>query len=184
MKEQHARPAPAPCGMDLLTGLTTRRSIRQFTGEAIPDDTLRALVLAGLSAPSARNRRPYEFVVLRSRETFRQLAEANPYAHMLPQADAVLVVCGDANCEQKDEFLQQTCGAAVENILLAAHGLGLGAVWCGVRTGSDWEALLGRVMHLPEGVRAMQVVALGHPAETPAPRDYWTPEKLHWETWD
>ena len=169
--------------MDLLTGLVTRRSIRRFTEEAVSPAQMDAILYAALCAPSARNRRPFEFVVVQDRDTLAQMAALNPYAPMLGTCAAVIAVCGDANCEVKEEFLLEVCGAATQNILLAIHGQGLGGVWCGVRTDSEQQQKLDALLGLPEGVHVYTTVALGHPDEVPEPRDYRTPAKLHREHW-
>ena len=177
------KPAAEPCGMDLLTGLVTRRSIRKFTEEPVTEAQLKLIAQAGLCAPSARNRRPFELVVLQKRETLEKLAQINAHAPMLGTAAAAIVVCGNDPAEHHPQFLEQVCGAVLENILLAAHGLGLGAVWCGVLNDTDWQADLSALLNLPAGIRPRGVVAIGHPDQQPEERDYWTPEKLHLEQW-
>lgn len=167
----------------VLDCIETRRSVRRYTQQPVTQQEITAIVRAGMCAPTAVNRRPFAFVVLRNKETLTALSQANKYARMLEQAAAGIVVCGLEREEKYPEFLHQGCAAVIENMLLAVHAMGLGAVWCGIETHSEWETLLAQTLNLPEGVRAMGVVALGHPAEEPAQRDNWTPEKLHWEQW-
>lgn len=167
----------------VLDCIEKRRSVRSYTQQPVTKQEITTIVRAGMCAPTAVNRRPFAFVVVQDREKLTTLSRANHYAHMLEHAAAGIVVCGLEQEEKYPEFLHQDCAAAIQNMLLAVHAMGLGAVWCGIETHSSWEALLAQTLNLPQGVRAMGVVALGHPAQQPAPRDNWTPEKLHWDQW-
>ncbi len=171
------------CAAQVLACIENRRSVRRYTQQPVTQEQLKTIVHAGMCAPTAVNRRPFAFVVIQNPETLTALSRANKYAHMLEHAAAGIVVCGLEPEEKHPEFLNQDCAAAIQNMLLAVHAMGLGAVWCGIETHSEWEALLAKMLELPAGVCAMGVVALGHPAEEPAQRDNWTPEKLHWEQW-
>lgn len=170
-------------GMDVLTAIKTRRSIRHFTGEPIGPDALHTILAAGMCAPTAKNKRPCHFILLQNRRLLVELAQENPNAAMLEQAACGIVVCGDQAREGTKEFLHQGCAAATQNILLCAHGLGLGGVWCGVVAGSSWQKLLVQRLELPIKLLPVAVVALGHPSEAGAPRECWQPEKLHCEKW-
>lgn len=158
------------CAMDVLTAIATRRSIRKYTGEPIKKEMLDAILNAGFCAPSAHNLRPWEFVVVRDAAARREIAENGKYTKMAANADAVIAVCGDSIKNHHGEMLLNDCSAAAENMLLAAHGLGLGAVWCGVHPEMDLSSFLNRLLRLPEQVRVVALVMLGHPAEErPAP---------------
>lgn len=169
--------------MDVVKAIESRKSIRKFTAEPVSDEMLHAVLKAGLEAPTAQNKRPFHFVVLRDREKLEKLAQQSRYAKMLQQAYCALVVCGDVGVEGMFDFLYQDCAAATQNILLCAHGLGLGAVWCGVVRDSDWENLISETLALPAQIRPIAVVALGHPAETRVVDSRWEDEKVHFETW-
>lgn len=169
--------------MDVVKAIESRKSIRKFTAESVSDEALHAVLSAGLQAPTAQDKRPFHFVVLRDREKLERLAQQSRYAKMLQQANCALAVCGDTEAEGSFDFLYQDCAAATENILLCAHGLGLGAVWCGVARGSDWEKLLAETLALPAHVYPIAVVALGHPAEARVAESRWEDEKVHLETW-
>jgi nitroreductase len=141
---------------------TTRAGDRWSAEVAIPFTTL------GMAAPSASNKQPWHFVLIRDRNVLDEIPKFHRYAQMLHQADFAIVVCGDLSL-QEEGFLVQDCSAATQNILLAAHSLGLGAVWLGVypsgyRMG-DVRALLG----LPENVIPVSIVSAGYPAETKEP---------------
>ena len=115
----------------LLQFIYARRSIRKYTGQAIPESILTDLLEAAMAAPSAVAKDPWHFVVLRSRASMDMLATALPNGQMLKGAAAAFIVCGDLQQahDQELSFLLQDVSAAIENILLAATALGLGACW-------------------------------------------------------
>lgn len=170
-------------GGELLDAIERRRSIRRYTGEPVDEEMLKAVLYAGFCAPTAVNRRPYHFVLVENRPQLARLAEASTYARMLAQAACGIVVCGDRNLEDRSKFLYEDCAAAIQNMLLAIHGLGLGGVWCGVTPESGFAECLTAELGLPPGVEPVAVIALGRPDEEREPPPMWEPEKLHRGGW-
>ena len=169
----------------VIENIMTRTSIRQFTSEPVSKDTLDILVKAGMAAPSAVNKQPWEFVVITERSVLDSLMARHPYSN-LKTATAAIVVCGNMNETLEGEgqgYWIQDCSAATENILLAAHGLGLGAVWCGVYPSSERVEAVKSVLGMPEYITPLDIVTLGWPAQNPEPKDKWKPEKVHYQTW-
>lgn len=156
--------------METLDAIRTRRSVRQFTGQPITTAQLEALLEAGMYAPSAHDRRPWVFVTSTRPETLAHLAEKARWWKMLPQAGTGILVCADMEKGEKilPEMHLNGCSAAIENILLAAHAMGLGAVWLGVCEGSDMEPVVREAFHLPDHIRVAGMVAVGNPAGEPA----------------
>ena len=166
----------------ILDNIMTRTSVRDYTAEAVSEETLTAIVKAGMAAPSARNTQPWKFIVVTRRAALDSLAEGLPYAKMLTKAPAAIVVCGNMAQTLPDiskEFWVQDCSAATQNILLAAHGLGLGAVWTGAYP-TDRAKTVRERLGLSENLVPLCVIVLGHPAEFPAPKDKWKPNNLQW----
>jgi len=171
--------------MDLAGGIRTRRSIRAFRDEPIPEDLLRELVELANWAPSAGNLQCRAFLLVRDPAARRALAHAADQ-DFLEQAPAILVVCTDASRAGKygrrgrDLYMIQDAAAATENLVLAAHERGLGTVWVGAFN----EELVRRTLRLPPHVRPVTLVPIGWPAETPAPSDRLPlAEVLHVEHW-
>lgn len=170
--------------MDVLAAIRTRRSIRRYAAEKIDDQTLDTVLDAGFCAPSAHNRRPWHFLVIRDKETLQAIADVHPFAKMMPGADCCIVVCGDQTLQKAIGLLVEDCSAAIENMLLAAHGLGLGAVWCGLYSGRDERHVkFARMLGLPKGILTVGMIALGHPAETKPATDRFDRSKVHYEKW-
>lgn len=169
----------------VIENIMTRTSIRQFTDQPIAKDTLDLLVKAGMAAPSAVNAQPWAFVVVTDRAVIDSLNAVKPYFN-LKTATAAIVVCGDLNKAMEGdgrEYWVQDCSAVTENILLAAHGLGLGAVWCGVYPIQQTVEGVSKTLNLPETIIPLDVVTLGYPAENPEPKDKWKPELIHYNQW-
>ncbi len=126
--------------MDVLTigNLFARRSIRSFTTEPVDPAQVELLLKAAMAAPSAANRKPWHFVVVTDAKVRQALAQAHPHAAMVAEAPLALVPCGEPSLSipGRQDYWIQDLAAATENILLAATGLGLGSVWCGVRPGA------------------------------------------------
>lgn len=176
-------PASVSSGMDVLTAIKTRQSIRKFTSRPVGDELVTAMLCCGLYAPTAQNKRPYHFIVIRNRQLLAELASRNSHAAMLAEAAGAIVVCGDKNIEGMKEFLYADCAATTQNILLGIHGLGLGGVWCGVASSSDWRKLLIDLLELPSKLEPASVIAFGWPDEEKELCHRWEPGKIHYDKW-
>ncbi len=169
----------------VLDNIMTRTSVRQFTDRQIAPDTLENIVRAGMAAPSAMNLQPWAFVVVTERATLDSLEAVHHHSN-LKTATAAIIVCGDMEKAGKDfarEYWVQDCSAATENILLAAHAYGLGAVWCGVYPNPNVQPEVARVLELPETIIPLNIVTMGYPASTSEPKDKWDADKVHYQKW-
>ena len=169
--------------MDLLKGLITRRSIRRYSEQEVPDDLVETIIKAGMYAPSAANKQPWRFIVIRNKETFRKIMEIHPYASMLKGAGVAFLVCGDLEAAHGPGYWVVDCAAATQNMLLAIHGLGLGGVWIGIHPREDRKKAVHRIFNLPEHIQPCSLISCGWPAETKPDPDRFDPDKIHWETW-
>lgn len=171
------------CDMDVMTAIKSRHSIRKFTSHPISDSMLNTILSTGLQAPTAKNKRPYHFIVIKSRQILSELAHGNSNAKMLEGATCGIVVCGDRNIEGVKEFLYADCAAATQNMLLCIHALGLGGVWCGVMANSDWRKLIVTKLELPLKLEPISVIALGYSNEVKEPEGRWESKKIHYDRW-
>lgn len=170
----------------VIENIMTRTSIRAFTDQPVDDATVENILRAGMAAPTAVNKQPWAFVVVNDREQMERLREVHPYAQMLKTAQFAIVVCGDMNKALQgfaQEYWIQDASAATENILLAAHGLGLGAVWCGVYPNPDVYPKVKEVLGLPSHIIPLNIIPIGYPGESPQPKDKWKPENIHYNKW-
>lgn len=157
-----------------------RRSIREYTDQAVTDEQIRQLLEAAMAAPSASNIQPWEFVVVRDPDLKRQLAQTHTWSYMAAGAAVVFVVCGN---EGASHHWVEDASAATENLLLAVTALGLGAVWVAIYPSADREAHVRRVLDIPEEIRVLCLVPVGHPAESKPPRTKYRESKVHYERW-
>ena len=169
--------------MDALTALFTRRSIRSFEKRAVSEEMIRTLLDAAMSAPSAGNQQPWQLVVLDDRRVLEKAAAAHPYAPMAAHAPVAIVVCGDTRLERHTGYWVQDCSAAVQNLLLAAHARGLGAVWTGIYPRSERVQAFQDLLHIPGEVIPLAMVVLGYPAQPAAPVDRFLAERVHRNGW-
>ena len=177
------KPAEITCGMDVLTAIKTRQSIRKFSSKPVSQDMVNTVLCAGMCAPTAKNKRPYHFIIIRDRHILSDLARHNPNAAMLEFSAGAIVVCGDKNREGLKEFLYADCAAAAQNMLLSIHGLGLGGVWCGVASNSDWRKLLIEQLELPHKLEPVSVIAFGWPDEEKELSTRWETAMVHYDKW-
>ncbi len=159
-----------------------RRSIRKYTGQAVERKTLEGILAAAMSAPSACAKDPWRFIVVQNREKLREIAAVLPNGKFLADAPAGIIVSGDIALAHGNElsFLLQDCSAAIENLLLAATASGLGACWLGVHPREDRIANIRHLFNLPENITPVAVIAIGHPAENPVPRQRGKAEYITW----
>jgi nitroreductase len=167
--------------MDALDVIFTRRSIRQYTDEPVPEEQVKILLEAGMNAPSANNRQPWHFIMVDAREHLKAIMEVHPYSKMLEQAPMAIVVCADVT--RSERYWQQDCAAATENILLAARALGLGSVWLGVYPKEERTKGITRLFDLPEHIRPLCVIAVGHPAKEAGRVERYDSSKVHRNQW-
>ena len=175
----------AEAAQGVIENIMTRASVRQFTDRPISSDTLETIVRAGMAAPSAMNLQPWAFVVVTEREVLDSLKSVHPYSN-LATATAAIIVCGDMQKAAKDaarEYWVQDCSAATENILLAAHSLGIGAVWCGVYPNPERIPGVTQVLGLPESIIPLNIITMGYPAAEVQPKDKWNPDNVHYQRW-
>jgi nitroreductase len=168
--------------MDTFEALFNRRSIRQYTQQAVPDELVQTLLKAAMYAPSASNGQPWHFVVIRDRSTLDAIPSFHPHAAMVPQAQLAILVCGKVNPAIPAYWLVD-CAAATENLLLAAHASGLGAVWLGVAPRTERMEGMRKLIPLPEGIEPFALIPIGYPAEIKEQPDRFLPERIHNEHW-
>lgn len=160
-----------------------RRSIRAFTAEPVGDEQVGRLLRAAMAAPSAGNQQPWRFVVVTDRAVLAEIPTVHPYARMLDHAPLAIVVCGVEESLRWPQFWAQDCAAAVENVLIEAVLLELGAVWLGVYPLEERVAGLRRLLGVPAEVVPFAVVAVGHPTAAKAPAERYQAEWVHRERW-
>ncbi len=166
--------------MDALTCLLTRRSVRRYSDRPVPRPVIEDVIRYAMYAPSAKNCRPWHFVVIDQRELLDAVADFHPYAKMLHTAPCAVAVCGDETQSNTPEYWPIDCAAAAQNLLLAAHAHGLGAVWLGIYPRPERMESLSELLNLPSHIHPLTLISLGYPdKEVASVPERFNPDRLH-----
>ncbi len=166
-----------------LDAITGRRSIREYTDEAVSRETVGELLAAAMSAPSAADEQPWQFIVIDDPHILENIPSINPLTAGSGHAPVAILVCGDLTLLRTPEFWVQDCAAATENLLLAARAMGLGAVWTGVFPLEDRIRGFQSLFSLPDHIVPFALVPIGHPAEEPPAADRFREDRIHYNGW-
>lgn len=169
--------------MEAYDCIITRRSVRKYTGQTIDPDTIDRLLKAALYAPSAMNRQPWHFIVIDDRKILDAVPSFHPSTKMLADSPVAILVCGVDDPERLPHYWYIDCAAATENILLAAHALGLSACWLGITPRPERVEGMLKLIPLPEGIHPFSLIALGYAAEIPPQPERWDTAKIHHNQW-
>jgi nitroreductase len=168
-----------------LDFIFSRRSIRAYGPEDVSEETIQNLLQAAMAAPSAVARDPWRFVVVRKQAVREKLVEELPHGKMLVQAPVGIVICGDLKAAHDGQlsYLLQDCSAAIENILLAAQALGLGACWLGIHPREERIKHVQKVLALPASIIPVSAISIGHPGESKEPRTRFNADYVRFDKW-
>ncbi len=169
-----------------ITNIMTRVSVRQFTGEKITQAQVDTLLRAAMAAPSAINKQPWAFFVVTDQALIDRLGEALPYSRCQNGAACAIIPCGDLSKAIEGagrDFWINDVSAATENLLLAAHAMGLGAVWTGLHPDMERVKMVQEMLGMPEHIIPLCIVPVGVPAEQPAVKEKYNEANIHYNQW-
>ena len=166
-----------------IENIMTRMSVRSYTDRQVSTDTVEVLLRAAMAAPTAVNKQPWHFFVVRDEKLRNAIADSLEYGkHALREASVAIVVAGDSTRflegEEASGFWVEDCSAAAENLLLAAHSMGLGAVWCGVYPISERVNMLRKLLGAGDNIVPMCIIPVGYPSGENTPKDKWDTAKV------
>jgi len=166
-----------------LSWILSRRSIRNYTSETISESTIKEILAAAMHAPSAVNCQPWHFIVSSNKEIFRKVTEIHPHSSFLLDASHAILVCGDEKLQHAEGYYLADCGAATENILLAANALGIGSCWIGVFPRMERMLKFKELFNLPEHIQPFALVSLGYPEAAKKHPDRFREDRIHIDQW-
>ena len=172
--------AVSASGNEALDNIFARKSVRTYLNKGVEEEKIDLMLRAGMAAPSGKDQRPWEFIVVTERASLDSMAAALPYAKMLTEARYAIVVCGDST---RSSYWYLDCSAATQNILLAAESLGLGAVWTAAYPYEDRMQVVRKYTALPENILPLCVIPFGYPATQQQPKQKYDEKKIHYEKW-
>ncbi len=162
--------------VEVFEAIKSRRSVRRYRREDVPDELVLKVLEAARWAPSSKNRQPWSFVVVRNPVVKKELAKLAAFGGFLAEAPVVIAVVTDPRASPRFHEVDGSC--AVENMMLAAWSLGLGTCWIGTMDREGAKQLLG----VPEELNLLTVIPLGYPAEeSRAPSRKSLDELVYWE---
>ena len=166
-----------------MQAIFTRRSIRKYTEEPIPASIIHELIEAAVSAPSAGNEQPWQFILLTKRDILLEIPRFHPHASFVKIAQQAILICGDLSRETFEGYWMIDCSAATQNLLLAAHAKGLGACWVGIYPRQERIKKLKELLRVPDHIIPFSLVALGFPAEEKQREERYDEDRVHVDTW-
>ncbi|MFO7968219.1 MAG: nitroreductase family protein [Archaeoglobaceae archaeon] len=173
--------------MDALEMISRRRSIRKYRDEEIDDDKIETLLKSAMYAPSAINEQPWHFIVVKDKDSLKELSKTLAYGKMLSEAAAAIVICADKGlCKTKEDFWVQDCSAATQNILLAATAMGIGSVWLGIYPNKDRVKAIADHFGVPENIVPFNVISLGYPQDERDLKEKperFKKDRIHYSRW-
>lgn len=169
--------------MDIQETLLNRRSIRKYKGKKISSQDINTMLKAAMYAPSAMNTQAWHFIVIEDKNILLNTLQSIPYAEMLKQSTAAILVCGDSSIEKNESWLLQNCSAVTQNILLSAFGLGIGNCWIGIQGMDEIVRNIKHQFKLPEKIVPVSLISLGYPDEVVKAEERFKEEKIHYNNW-
>jgi len=169
--------------MEAYEAIISRRSIRKYIDKTIPSVYVEKLLKAGMAAPSAGNQQPWHFIVINERSILDEIPNFHPYSQMLNEAPLAILVCADKRLETHTGCWVEDCSAATQNILLAAHALGMGAVWLGIYLREERTNAIKKLLRLPVNITPLSLIAVGFPAERKPPANRYKENRIHYNEW-
>jgi nitroreductase len=169
--------------MDILL---ERKSVRKFAEGDVKDEDLNYILRAAMSAPTAANRRPWQFIVIKDKQMHKKIAAIHPYAQMILQAPLAILVIGDSEAALGGPggYFPQDCAASSQNILLAATSKGYGCVWCGIYSDKERQKAFEELFNLPKNIKAFSLIVIGKSADNTPPKNGWDISKIKYEKWE
>ena len=168
--------------MDTIEAILTRRSVRRFSSQAVPEEEIQVLLKAAMYAPSGGNAQPWHFVVINERAVLDEVPKFHDSSSFILEAPLAILICADEELAKPGRWLLD-CSAAAENMLLAAHARGLGACWIGIQPVAERIEGITRLMELPPKVYPVCLIAIGYPTETRHQPERFRPERIHHNRW-
>lgn len=179
-ENQEATAANQDNGQAAIENIMTRTSIRQYKDQPVEQEKIDIMLKAAMAAPTAVNLQPWHFIVITDKKTIGLLSGKQP-----TNAPLLIAMCGDTDKTtmpdgkmKLPDFWVQDVSAATENLLLAAHALGLGAVWTGVYPAMERVAEVANVLNCPQNIVPVAVVRVGYPDEAPEPKNKFKEENI------
>jgi len=169
--------------MDAIEAILSRRSIRKYKKQPISEELLKKLLEVAMCAPSAGNEQPWHFIIIDDPLILSKIPTFHNHAQMLKDASVAILVCSDMNLDYHNGMWIQDCAAATENMLIAIHAEGLGAVWLGIYPREERIKGIKSLLNIPYHVTPFSLISIGHPAEKLPKVNRYNESRIHHNKW-
>lgn len=166
---------------EAISNIFERKSVRRYLDKEVEQYKIDLILKAAMAAPSGKDMRPWEFVIVKDRAKMNDMANRLPYAKMLKEAPMAVVIAGDL---KRSDYWYLDCSAAAQNLLLAAEALDLGAVWTAAYPYEDRMKIVAENLNFPDNIKALAVIPVGYPKGENKPKDKFNPDKIHTDSWE
>jgi nitroreductase len=166
--------------MEVFNTILKRRSIRKFKDKNVEDEKVEILLQSAMAAPSACNKRPWEFYVIKNSEILAQLKKVSMFSNR--NAPLSIVVAGNDKRflnHRVNDFWIQDCSAAIQNFLISATELGLGTCWCGLYPMVTPVKKVREILKLDNYIIPLALIHVGYPDEEKEPRTQFDKKRVH-----
>lgn len=154
-----------------------RRSIRKYTNQEISNEILSKILKAGMNAPTARNQKPFEFIVVKDKNLLSSLAKTKPSSSFIENSNIAIIVLG----KKLNDFLEQDLSAVTQNILLEATHFNIGSCWIGITPNKDYEKYIRDLLNIPDDIIVFNMISLGYSDESKENNDYYDEFRIHYD---
>ena len=155
----------------------SRRSIRKYINQEINNTDLKKILKAGMNAPTARNLKPFEFIIIKDKEMLKQLSKTKKNSYFVKDSNVTIVVIGD----DSSEFWQQDLGAVTQNMLLESKHLNIGSCWIGIVPNVEYETYISKLLGVPNKRRIFCMITLGYSDEEKEINNFYDESKIHYD---
>ncbi len=167
--------------MDIRDAIYNRRSVRKFLNHEIPDEVITELLKDAMAAPSACNKQPWEFYVIKNKEIQEIIKKKIMFCNY--NSPLLLVVCGNKKyslTKDDNDYWIQDASAAIENILLSALSFGLGTCWCGLYPIEKRSNRVKEILNLSDSIIPLGLIHIGYPTKQLQGRTQYNENKIHY----
>ncbi|NHJ38485.1 MAG: nitroreductase family protein [Asgard group archaeon] len=169
--------------MDAIEAILSRRSIRKYKKQPVPDELIKKFLEVAMCAPSAGNEQPWHFIIIDDPLILCKIPTFHNHAKMLKDASIAILVCCDMNLDHHNGMWIQDCSAASENMLIAINAEGLGAVWLGIYPREERITGLRGLLDIPDYIIPFSLISIGYPAEKLLKANRYNESRIHYNKW-
>ncbi|MGV8907181.1 MAG: nitroreductase family protein [Acetobacterium sp.] len=163
-----------------MSAIFERTSVRKYENREVESEKIELLLKAAMAAPSAANQQPWEFFVVKNKETLAALANSSPYGGCIKDAAMAIVPVYRKDIMLLD-FANIDMAACTQNILLEVTELGLGAVWIGIAPLEERMEDVRKVLNVPDHLQPYAIIPIGYPVEEAKQQDRFDEARVHFE---